>query len=161
MPVENGGAKRAEGWPSPRDDAMMSRMGWKPASQALRALVLALLLPLALSTGRIGLPGLARILGGPATHVCHCEVRVGHTTCACAICHPDREDYRASEESIRGTCGDDDLVAGGALGVAILVAPFVVQPRPRASRAASVDPPALASLAPPAPPTPPPRVVRA
>jgi hypothetical protein len=79
-------------------------------------LVLALLLPLALSSG---LPTLARLVGGPAAHVCHCELRGGHSTCACPICNPDRDDLRLSEASIRGKCGDDDEAFGASLGPAV------------------------------------------
>jgi hypothetical protein len=131
-------------------------MVWKPATHALRALVIALLLPLALSAG---LPTLARALGGAAVHVCQCEARAGHSACACPICHPDDEGLRISEESIRGKCGADDLAFGGALGVAVLTASFVVLPAPSAAHEAEAAPPALASRAAREPPTPPPRLL--
>ena len=87
-----------------------------------RALFFALvLLPLAFSSS---LPAYARIVSGQAAHVCACETRGGHTTCACPICHPDREDLRLTEESIRGRCGDDDVTFGAALDAALPQALF-------------------------------------
>jgi len=78
-----------------------------------RLVLMALVLPLALSSA---LPIFARALGGPPVHVCRCDIH--HSTCACPICHPDRDDLRLSEKSIRGTCGDDDLSFGGAMALA-------------------------------------------
>jgi hypothetical protein len=87
-----------------------------------RLMIVALVLPLALS---VLFPAFAKMVAGPAPHVCRCEVRGGHSTCACPICNPDRaEELTASEESIRGRCGDDDLTFGGALGVAVLSPDF-------------------------------------
>ena len=116
--------------------------------------VLALVLPLAFSSA---LPVFARALGGPVVHVCHCELRGGHSTCGCPICNPDRDDLRLSEASLRGKCGDDDVTFGAALGSAIL-----------APASAVVLPPDVAELPAPGgvvrvegvfltPPTPPPR----
>lgn len=78
--------------------------------------VLTLVLPLALSSA---LPIFAQVLGGPTPHVCHCEIRGGHSTCACPICNPDRDDLKLNEVSLRGKCGDDDLTFGAALGSAV------------------------------------------
>jgi hypothetical protein len=106
-------------------DAMLRRMdaGWRRWGHVV---VLALVLPLALSSA---LPMFARALGGPLPHVCHCEIRGGHSTCGCPICNPDRDDLRLSDASIRGKCGDDDLAFGGALGSAVLpAAGFTVLP---------------------------------
>jgi hypothetical protein len=133
----------------------MTAMGSKPPKAALRALVFALLLPLAF-TG--GLPMLARVIGGPLTDVCHCEVRGGHATCACPICHADSDEFRLTDESIRGKCGDDDVAFGGAIGVAVLAPGFVLAPAPRAGAASVRAPPNLDSAVKPEPPTPPPRL---
>jgi hypothetical protein len=117
-------------------------------------IVLMLVLPVALSSA---LPTFARVLGGPAPHVCHCAIRDGHSTCGCPICNPDRDDLKLSEASIRGKCGDDDVVFGGGLDVAIAPPPGI-----------TIVPPDVTAEAPPAvsprlplvfltPPTPPPR----
>jgi hypothetical protein len=118
-------------------------------------LVLALLLPLALSSA---LPTFARVLGGPAPHVCHCEIRGGHSTCACPICNPDRDDLKLSEASIRGQCGDEDLAFGAALGAAVPPpSGFAIAPPDLTGEAVPnvVPPLPLVSLT---PPTPPPRL---
>ncbi len=128
---------------------------WKAMwMRRVHVFVLMLALPLALSSA---LPTFAYALGGPATHVCKCEIRGGHSTCGCPICNPDRDDLRLSEASIRGKCGDEDLAFGAALGSAVAPpAGFVVLP-PDMSGALE---PALAPRLPSlflTPPTPPPR----
>ena len=120
-----------------------------------RGVILALFLPLALASS---LPAFARALGGPTVHVCHCAMSGGHSTCTCPICHPNRADFRLSEEAIRGTCGDPDLVFGGSLAVALPTTPGFAILRPPARPAWSPnldgrDPGVVRS-----PPTPPPRV---
>jgi hypothetical protein len=116
--------------------------------------VLALVLPLALSSA---LPTFARVLGGPLTHVCHCEIRGGHSTCGCPICNPDRDDLKLTDASIRGKCGDDDVAFGAALGSAILPAPAITVLPPDMTRdARPTGGPDLAPVS-VSPPTPPPR----
>src|SRR5580704_12802683 len=80
----------------PRRDAMLRHMGavWREIRRWRHVLVLALVLPLALSSA---LPMFARALGGPAVHVCHCAVSGGHSTCGCPICNPDRDDLQLGE----------------------------------------------------------------
>jgi hypothetical protein len=124
----------------------------------MHGLVLVLVLPLALSSA---LPVLARVCGGPAVHVCHCEARGGVDTCACPICNPDRDDLAYSEESIRGECGDRDRVFGAALGAAVAPpAGFAILPPELVAALPSPRMPRLPSLH-HAPPTPPPRLTLA
>ena len=73
----------------------------------VKVLVLVLGLTVALSWA---MPALARVAVGPGPHVCHCEIRNGHSTCTCAKCFPDREGLALSEDSLRGQCGDDEAV---------------------------------------------------
>lgn len=123
-----------------------------------RGILVALVLPLAFSSA---LPTYARLVTGHAAHVCQCERRAGHATCACPICHPDRDDLRLSEESIRGRCGDDDVVSGAALDVAIPPAffAFFAPVSLRTSAPSPDDGRPLQIFV--APPTPPPRAARA
>jgi hypothetical protein len=121
----------------------------------VRVVLFALLLPLGLSGT---LPVFARALGGPRVHVCRCEAKGGHSTCACPICHPDRKDYRLSEESIRGQCGDEDLVFGAALAISLPPSSaFTVQRAPVSPSARPSPESAAPELVLP-PPTPPPRL---
>jgi hypothetical protein len=122
-----------------------------------RLLLLAALLPLSLSSS---LPLLAKSLGSPPLHVCHCEIRGGHSTCACPICHPERTDLTFTQESIRGSCGDDDLALGSSAGLGLAVPSL-------SSVAVLPSPVSLPPLSPSAgqirvvtldPPTPPPRL---
>ena len=97
----------------------------------------------------------ARVFGGPTAHVCHCDIRSGHSTCACPICNPDRDDLRLSEASLRGECGDDDLAFGATLGFAVAPPPgvVVVPPDPTGEEAPGTPAPrALVFLTPPTPP---------
>jgi hypothetical protein len=117
--------------------------------------LLVLALPLALSTA---MPVFARVMGGPAVHVCRCAVRGGHSTCACPVCHPDRLHLRLGKESIRGQCGDEDPVFGAEQMPAL---PLGVGPD--VLRALKSAPPLRSStrLLPDvvlSPPTPPPRL---
>jgi hypothetical protein len=117
-------------------------------------LVLALVLPIALSSA---LPVYARIAGGPTPHVCHCEVRGGHSMCGCPICNPDRDDLQINEVSLRGKCGDDDEVFGAVLGSAVAPPPGVtIVPPDLAGETAPAVSPRL-ELVFLTPPTPPPR----
>jgi hypothetical protein len=96
----------------------VTRMAWSARTALSRLMIVALLVPLALSAL---MPAFARIVSGPAPHVCRCELRGGHSTCACPICNPDRDEELAlGAASIRGRCGDDDVAFGGALGLAVL-----------------------------------------
>ena len=72
-----------------------------------KVLVLVLGLTVALSWA---MPALARAAVGPGPHVCHCEIRNGHSTCTCAKCFPERDGLSLSEDSLRGQCGDDEAV---------------------------------------------------
>jgi hypothetical protein len=121
----------------------------------VRVVLFALLLPLGLSGT---LPVFARALGGPRVHVCRCEAKGGHSTCACPICHPDRKDYRLSKESIRGQCGDEDPVFGADLAIALPPsrAFTVVRAPVSPSPAAPLESAAPELVLPP--PLPPPRV---
>ncbi len=121
-------------------------------------LVLVLALPLAFSSA---LPIFARVLGGPVPHVCHCDVRGGHSTCGCPICNPDRDDLKLNEVSLRGKCGDDDLAFGAALGVAVLPPPGVTVLPPDTTGKPPPAVPARLPLVFLTPPTPPPRFARA
>jgi len=118
-------------------------------------LVRALIIVLVASVGAGGtLPWVVRELAGPPAHVCHCST---HFECLCVRCHPDQDELRFSEESIKGQCGDEDtfFVGKGVRGfvprtVGLPVAGVeVVLP--------SVVLPALVSTPMRAPPTPPPR----
>jgi hypothetical protein len=119
------------------------------------AWVLALVLPLALSSA---LPAFARMVAGPTPHVCHCEMHGGRGAMSdCPICNPDRDDIGVSEASLRGTCGDEDVVFGATLGLAVLAPPGVTIVPPDMTR--NILPRALLRIAAVfvAPPTPPPR----
>ncbi len=129
------------------------------ALRSLRALVLVLVVPLALSWS---LPALARAVAGPPAHVCHCDMRHGHATCACPKCFPDREDLAFSEDALRGQCGDDfealrdtrwiDTCVPSA---SLEIAPALVGFLPEST------PPVLRSEAPNRPPQKPPKTARA
>ena len=88
-----------------------------------RALLCALLLPLALAST---LPVFARAIAGRAPHVCHCDA--SHSTCACPFCQPDDERQTPAGEEISGRCGDEDVVYGARIGVAISAAGVRVVP---------------------------------
>jgi hypothetical protein len=107
-------------------------------------------LPLALSTT---LPTFARLIAGPGAHVCHCDR--GHTSCACPICHPDRDDLKLNADAIRGTCGDDDIAFGASQDIAILPSAGVTFMTPIADampRPLAAHPPIEITHAPPTPP---------
>ncbi len=124
-----------------------------------KVLVLVLGLTVALSWA---MPALARAAVGPGPHVCHCEIRNGHSTCTCAKCFPDREDLAFSEDSLRGHCGDDEAVlresrfldVGTPPGGFVIVRPFRLVPL-------ELDESPAPPRAPRAPPTPPPRITEA
>jgi hypothetical protein len=118
------------------------------------ALVLALVLPLALAGA---LPAFARVVAGPAPHMCHCEMRSGHAMSDCPICNPDRDDFSPSEVSLRGACGDEDVVFGATLGLAVLAPPGVTVVPPGVHRAARLAGPLQLAAVFVTPPTPPPR----
>jgi hypothetical protein len=118
-------------------------------------LVLALILPLALSSA---LPAFARVIAGPTPHVCHCQMSGGRGAMSdCPICNPDRDDLWLTEAALRGTCGDEDLVFGATLGVAVLAPPGVTILPPEVAREALPDAPLRLAAVFVAPPTPPPR----
>jgi hypothetical protein len=99
------------------------KWGWRARrflTRTVRVVVLALLAwPLVFSAT---LPMAARLIAGERLHICRCETSHGDPTCACPICHPDDPEYRLSEESIRGKCGDDDVVFGARHGLGVLPA---------------------------------------
>lgn len=100
-----------------------------------------------------------KLLAGEPAHVCHCEVRGGHSLCACPICFPElRDEHDHDHEdggrpAIRGVCGDEAPVLRSFAFVAI--PPTVVTgvlagwheatppPAPRELLPRSKDPPAL------------------
>jgi hypothetical protein len=123
-------------------------------SRALRLLVFALVLPLACSGA---LPVFARVVNGPAAHVCRCDVH--HSTCDCPICHPERRGHDFGVDSIRGTCGDQDLAFGGATGLPLAIAEasrVTVLPAPLSPPAPAVSDGPVPDVT-LVPPTPPPR----
>jgi hypothetical protein len=145
-------------WAMSRSRAAGSPLFVLRALRSLRALVLLLVVPLALSWS---LPALARVVAGPPAHVCHCDMRHGHSACACPKCFPDREDLGFSEDALRGQCGDDfealrdprwfDVFAPSA---PFVFAPALVTPLPQ------IHPPHLRSEAPKPPPRKPPKTGR-
>jgi hypothetical protein len=130
-------------------------MGSSGSGILARAILFALMLPLALSST---FPVFARVIAGPAVHVCHCEVRGGHSACACPICHPERTDLRLSMESIRGQCGDEDPIFGAALAIALPPTPSVAILRAPVSAPPALVPALGAPEIDLPPPTPPPRL---
>jgi len=126
-----------------------ARMKWG------HALVFALVLPLALSSA---LPTFARMVGGPTPHVCHCQMSGGHAAMSdCPICNPDRDDLWLTEAALRGTCGDEDVVFGAALGFAVPASPGVSVVPPDVTRDARPGVPLRIPAVFVTPPTPPPR----
>lgn len=68
-----------------------------------------------------------KLLAGEHAHVCHCEVRGGHATCACPICIPSlRDDDDHVLPTFKGTCGDDDPLLRHAAEPMVLPAMQVV-----------------------------------
>ena len=122
------------------------------AALLLRALVFALVLPLATSGA---LPLWAQLAGVEAPHVCHCSIE--KHDCVCARCNPDlEEDLLVTSESLTGRCGDDEVAFGGKAICAVLPAGSILAPiASRTSIASPVCVP-VDDLA-RAPPTPPPR----
>lgn len=126
-----------------------TRRGTRWLTTLLRALVTALLLPLATAGA---LPSWALLAEVEAAHVCHCSLE--KHDCVCAKCNPEQEEMLLSSESLTGRCGDDDVAFPGKLLVAVLppsgvLAPIVV----RVSGDAAVPhPPESPSRAPPTPP---------
>jgi hypothetical protein len=96
--------------------------GW--AFALLRALVFALVLPLA-SSG--ALPFWAQLAGVDGPHVCHCSLE--KHDCVCARCNPDHEDEMLlTSESLKGRCGDDELAFAGKAICAVLPPSTVLAP---------------------------------
>ena len=92
---------------------------FRPSSWLVRAVLVAVIV---LSTARGGfLPAFARLAGGPPVHACHCEVRGGHSTCACPRCNAELRDDADADAygALRTTCGDD---ADATLGKAFVSA---------------------------------------
>ncbi|AKV03033.1 hypothetical protein AKJ09_09696 [Labilithrix luteola] len=75
------------------------------------------------------LPAIARVLGGPPPHNCHCEVRGGHSHCGCPICVPElRETDDLGHGEMKGNCGDEDPGFRALSLRAIAAASFVLLP---------------------------------
>ena len=130
--------------------ARRKRASW--AALLLRALVFALLLPLA-SSG--ALPVWAQLAGVEAPHVCHCSIE--KHDCVCAKCNPElEEELLFTSESLLGRCGDDEVLFGAKAICAVLPASSIISPI--ASRISIALPlrRAISDLARP-PPVPPPR----
>lgn len=74
-------------------------------------LALTLLVALLVAFGASA-PAYAKLVFGPADHVCHCEARGGHATCGCPICFPELADDDDGPAhglpSVKGHCGDDE-----------------------------------------------------
>lgn len=121
------------------------------------AFVRAIVLVLGLSLGGgSAWPMLAALFVGEV-HVCHCHA--SHQDCLCVKCHPDNDDMRVSEESVRGQCGDDDVIAFGKAIRATVHEAMVSVPRsPFVAVVAAVDPSALASRPAREPAVPPPKM---
>ena len=118
-----------------------------------------LVIPLALSWS---LPALARVVAGPPVHVCHCDMRHGHATCACPKCFPERQELAFSEDALRGQCGDEDVtlretkfVDAGVFPADFAVSPVLVL------FLSHLDPPGLRSETFTPPPQKPPKLVLA
>jgi hypothetical protein len=125
------------------------------ASWVARLVVVFAIVPLALS---FAMPALARVVAGPPPHVCHCDVRHGHASCACPKCFPDLEEPGFAEDVLRGQCGDVEAAARDAVALDVgvptptfVVAPAFVSPALRTHAVPTPDGP------PSAPPRRPPR----
>ena len=130
----------------------MSRKKQRWVTSLLRAIVLALLLPLA-SSG--ALPFWAQLAGVEGPHVCHCSIE--KHDCICPKCHPDHEEELLfSSESLTGRCGDDEVAFGGKAICAVLPASSVIAPMVTRTAIAPAFLWTPSDLARP-PPTPPPR----
>jgi hypothetical protein len=53
-------------------------------------------------------PSVVEYAFGAPAHLCHCDVRGGHATCACPVCHPEDADLKARVLAVQGPCGDED-----------------------------------------------------
>jgi hypothetical protein len=128
-----------------------SRKSERWAIALIRALVVALALPLA-SSG--ALPFWAQLAGIEGPHVCHCSAE--KHDCVCPKCNPDRDDLLVTSESLKGRCGDDEIAFGGKTLRAVLPSSSVLSPVVRRSPIDLAPTRSLDGLARP-PPTPPPR----
>lgn len=129
---------------------------WLALSRAVRLVVLLAALPFVTAGA---LQAWAEFAGVESPHVCHCAR--DHHGCVCAKCHsdPDAETV-ISSESIKGRCGDDDVV-GGASDVPItLFVPFtVLAPSALEGKAPLPTLPQVRSRERGPPPPPPPRTL--
>jgi hypothetical protein len=82
-----------------------------------RFFVLLLVLPIALQRA---LPSALELVFGAPAHVCHCDARGGHASCACPICHPDDPELKRRVLAIEAPCGDDDNYVAPSLPPAIV-----------------------------------------
>jgi len=92
--------------------------------RALVPLLRLVVLVLVASVGSAGaLPVLVQIAAGSA-HVCHCSAKTHE--CLCAKCHPDDPSLALTEDSLKGTCGDDQrLLSPSTFKALITAAPSV------------------------------------
>ena len=128
------------------------------ASWIARLVVVVAIVPMALS---FAMPALARVVAGPPPHVCHCDVRHGHASCACPKCFPDLEEPGFGEDVLRGQCGDVEAAARDTVALdvgvptpAFVMAPAFVGPSPRSRAVVLPEGPPIA------PPRRPPRSAR-
>jgi len=102
------------------------------------------------------LPAWAELLGAEQPHICHCSR--DHHGCVCVRCHTDPDaEMGVSSDSMKGRCGDDDAVAGGAhVKITVLRAMIGLAPAPLEGRApiARLIAPDSRDRAPPTPPPP-------
>ena len=117
--------------------------------------ILALVLALPVLLGP-SLPFFARMVAGPRAHVCHCDAK--HTSCACPICFPDREDLKKNELAVSGPCGDEDPVFTTTALPAVMSPPVVVVAKATIEVAAERAIPPFVARGPSPPEPPPPRV---
>lgn len=102
------------------------------------------------------LPAWAELLGAEQPHVCHCSR--DHHGCVCVRCHTDPDaEMGVSSDSMKGRCGDDDAVAGGAHVKITVLRPMIgLAPAPLEGRASipRLVAPRSRDRAPPTPPPP-------
>ncbi|MBS2012829.1 MAG: hypothetical protein JST00_08085 [Deltaproteobacteria bacterium] len=125
-------------------------------ARLVRVIVLVAVLPF-VSAG--ALPAWAELAGVEHPHVCHCAR--DHHGCVCAKCHTDPDaEMGISSDSVKGRCGDDDVVGGAHGTPPALFVSFVTLLAPSASgRAPVATPPAALSRERLPPPPPPPRML--
>jgi hypothetical protein len=99
-----------------------------------RFFVLLLTLPIAFERTW---PSVVELMCGKPVHVCHCDARGGHASCACAICHPEDPDLKRRVLAVQAPCGDDEHYVAPELPLATV--PEVTLSVPAAAWVQSVD----------------------